>query len=133
MSGMLTMTATPSYSPRAGCHEGDRRPEPRLRAQRGDLTAGLHCAAGAAEQVAQGAHRVIHVVHDEREPPEARGPVPVARNARALGRLHHLEDWLARSEESLARGAARRGALAPAPEVEALRLELLDRPVHVRR
>ena len=66
------------------------------------LRPGCTASRGAAEQVAEGARGALEVVHAERESPQPRGAVGIARDARALGREHHLEDRLARAEERLA-------------------------------
>src|SRR5215211_7624443 len=127
------MAATFSYGPAPGSHERDRGSEAGLGPQSCDLAAGLDRRARDPDQLAELAHGAVHVLDGERESPEARGAGPVARHARALGRLDHLQDRLAGAKERLASGPARRGALAHAAQIEALRLELRDRPVEVRR
>jgi hypothetical protein len=85
------------------------------------------------EQLAQRLRGPLHVLHHEGHAPEPRGAARVARDARSLRRLHDLEYRLAGAEEGLPSGAAGGRALARAAEVEALGLELADRPVEVRR
>ncbi len=65
--------------------------------------------------------------HEEGEAPEPSGTVGVGREARALGRLHHLEDHLSHAKERLPHRASRGGPLAAATQVEARRLQRRDR------
>ena len=75
----------------------------------------------------------LEVVDQERDAPQARRPVGVGGDARALRRLDHLEDQLAHPEEGLAARAPGRVALAQAAQVEAGVLEHGGRAVEVGR
>ncbi len=114
-------------------HEGDRRAEPGLRPQRGDPSARLHGGARGAEQIAERGRGLLEVLDQEGESPEPCRTVGIAGHARALRGLHHLEDRLADAEERLPSGAAGRFALADAPQVEAVRAQVLHRTVEIRR
>ena len=89
------------------------------------LRPGCTASRGVPTRSPSAAAVSLEVLHPEREPPEPRRPVGIARHARALGRLHHLEDRLADAEERLPRRAAGRLALAHAAQLEALRAQVL--------
>jgi hypothetical protein len=106
-------------------------PEARLARDDGDPPARLHRRPRRAGPFPERGHRRVEVLGHERQPPERRRPR--RRIVLRLWRSHDLDERLGQQQEALPQRPLRRAGVADTPQLEARRLQRLERPRGVGR